>query len=201
MTTAPILNIEARKSGLKIVANPFTVAEANEASLLTARLAFPLRLVHETLVEGVTDPIVEPKVQIFVPREEDCGLVGFQQLPLGVAKPVASIDFRKLPQWLIDAMKRAHPRESWTTAAEDYRVGGESELAWMRLTNSYRFLDHEGFIEDERGIVLVSEPYGLTQEKLDSLNLFLTDTGLKVNICGTSNYFPSRTIRIEIWSA
>jgi hypothetical protein len=199
--STPILNIEARKSGLCITANPITVAEANEASLLTARLAFPLRLVHETLVQGTTDPILEPQVQIFVPRAEDreCEVIEFEQLPLKVAEPVRPIDPANIPAWLIAALRKAQPRHyAWKTA--DQLDGGESEAAWLVLTNSYSaFLDHAGFITDKRGDVFISEPYALNADQLGTLFEFTSDGDLDFMFSGVSNYHPSATLRISIW--
>jgi hypothetical protein len=106
----PIITVEVGKSGVRrLVSRPTTISEANEASLLTARLSFALRMLHQTLNEETAEPIKEITPQIFVPRhtDEELEITDFEQLPLGVAPAPRSLYDNPAP-WLIEAVKKAN---------------------------------------------------------------------------------------------
>jgi len=196
-------NIELSENGVERIRAEVTgVKEANKAGQMSAATGLTLSFLDEQ-IKQLADPSATGRSipqQIWVPRDEELGV--FEQIQLGVAEPVTPIDFRKLPTWLIDALKRGNPRHYvWESA--DELSGGISEAAYSILqeySGSKGFLDHEGFIDDERrGVVLVSEPHALTQEQLGSLMEFVSDADLKVHINGISHHAPSRTLRIEIW--
>ncbi|HEY6183594.1 MAG TPA: hypothetical protein VIW67_15205 [Terriglobales bacterium] len=197
----PIFVAEVYETGVRIKANPTCVSDANEAALRIARGNLALRLLHEQMVGETTEPVKELRPQIFVPRvfDEELG-EEFEQLPLRVAPPLRPIDFRNLPGWLVNGLRKAKPQHPfWKTTDQ---LDG-TEAAWMILQEycgRRGFLDHEGLIDDEkRGQVLVSEPYALSHEQLGELMVFVSDADLKVRITGASNYAPSATLRIEIW--
>ncbi len=192
------LNFEVSEEGLgRTRAKITSVAEANSAGKLFAGISLGLSFV-DGQARQVADPNAEGRaVQplIWVPRDEE--VAAFEQMQLGVADPVDPLDVKNIPQWLIDALRLAHPRHFvWENI--DALEGGIKEAAWTVLSE-YRFLDHAGFVESGR--VLVSEPYALNQDQLGSLFEFITDGDLHIRFVGLSNYYPSRTLRIEIWKA
>jgi hypothetical protein len=55
-----LLTIEISATGIdRIVSRPRSIAEAQTAAALQAKLALPLRLLHETLKESADDPSPE----------------------------------------------------------------------------------------------------------------------------------------------
>jgi hypothetical protein len=194
------MNIQFDATGVKqVVARPTSVSEANEAGALSAKTALPVRLLHESLKEndGANDKADSLQQFIWVPRDPEIPV--FEQVQLGLAEPITDIDSNDLPKWLIDALKRAHPRHFvWANVEE--LDGGDSEAAWQVLQD-YE-LDHAGVLEDEkRGIVLVTEPYAMSRKQVGNLMCLVSDAELEMSINGISNHAPSRTFRIEIWKA
>jgi hypothetical protein len=62
-----------------------------------------------------------------------------------------------------------------------------------------RLFDHWGWVEHKDGEdILVSEPYGCTQENLKDLITICDQLRWTFSIVGVSGHFPSATIRIEI---
>ncbi len=202
-----LINIEIGTSGVqRVVSRPTTISEASKAAELSAKTAFAIRLLHETIV-GDSDSVgvapINEHGYLFVPRGEINGeYVEFEKVELYV--PPAPRDlFNNPATWLVDAMKRAYPNHSFWKHAEDLD-GGEEEAATSILaghghTNN-GFLDHAGWIdEDNRGAILVSEPYDLTLDAIEDLRSLCQNAGLTYRIVGFSNHYPSRTLRIEIW--
>ena len=197
-----LLQIEVGRSGVeRVISRPRSIAEASQAAELSAKTVFGVRLLHEVIAgdRGAKAPVSEFG-DIFVQRGEG-DLVEFQRLPLGLAYRPHPIDFRRMPAWLIAALRKVSPNDTRWQNAEDRFDGGESEVAWMIL-NHFSWIDHAGLLlQGKTPVRLVSEPYGLTQEQMTSLLKFCEDSGLRVQISGISNHAPSRTIRIEIFPA
>jgi hypothetical protein len=192
------MNIEAGVNGVeRVVSRPTSISEASKAAELSAKTALAIRMLHESIKEQVGSESDDQHLMIFVPRDPEIPV--FEQIELGLAEPVTPLDSNDIPSWLIEALKRAHPKHFvWANVEE--LDGGDSEAAWQVLQD-YE-LDHAGVLEDEkRGIVLVTEPYAMSRKQVGNLMCLVSDAELEMSINGISNHAPSRTFRIEIWKA
>jgi len=201
------MNIEAGVNGVeRVVSRPTNISEASKAAELSAKTAFAVRMLHESITESdeTTVPISE-QGNIFVPRGEiDGEYVEFEALPLYVPEGPRSV-FNNPPKWIVDVLRQLYPTDSVWGVVESL-PGGEAEvvetiLATLGTVND-GFLDHYGWVEHEDyGTILVSEPYGLDANQFEKLRTFCANGGLTYRIVGFSNHYPSRTLRIEIWKA
>lgn len=204
-----LLNIEVGSAGVeRVISKPISIAEATKAAEISAKTAFVVRMLHESIAGDGKDAAPLPTSEhgyLFIPRGEiDGDRLEFEQAALYV--PPAPRDLFDDPApWIVDAMKRAYPKHSFWNGVETLE-GGEQEAAVMILSNHNHtndgFLDHAGWVDEAgRGAILISEPYGLSPDGLEDLQSLCTNAGLTYSIVGFSNHYPSRTLRIEIWKA
>lgn len=204
-----LMSIEISEKGVqRVVSKPTSIAEATKAAEISAKTAFVVRMLHETIAGDDKDAIPMPTSEhgyLFIPRGEiDGDWLEFEQAALSVP-PAPRELFSDPAPWIVGAMKRAYPRHTFWGDAQGLE-GGEQEAAVMilsnhRLTND-GFLDHAGWVDDEkRGVLLVSEPFVLGPNEIEDLQSLCQNAGLEYRIVGFSNHYPSRTVRIEVWKA
>jgi hypothetical protein len=205
-----LVSIEISERGVeRVVSSPRTISQAVRANEIQARTAFAVRLLHNQVCNNDSLAPVSEHGSICIPREKiDDEYVTFQSLPLYIPEQPREIHDGP-PMWAITVARRLKPNH-FVWANVDSFPGGESEAAVSLLIDEFGnasdshngSLDHYGWVEDEdRGTILVSEPYGLNQDQIDRLSAVCRKAGLAFRLVGFSNHYPSRTLRIEIWSA
>jgi hypothetical protein len=186
------LSVNITENGVRgITARCRSVAEANVAGQISARIALPLSLVHSVIVgESFSENAGEVDPQIFVARGDG----EFDQLPLCVASPIFSLrDTGLVPQWFIDAARRIFRGPQWNECSP-------SKLAELAV----EMLERAGLPWFQNGgwsdsAILVSEPDFISANDILGIMEFCTTGNLLFRIVGTSNTRPSETLRLEIF--
>jgi hypothetical protein len=202
------------------------VADTHELGKFQAAVAYPLSLVHEaaTSFGGKKAENALFPLTVWVPRsvDEELGFSDFEAIELGVAQVPDTLAPRRAPRkgnrphtlpeyaetWLVEAIRKAHADHfAWKEFDESKET--EADIATFILVNSHGlngrpdeiFLNDAclGWIEDERGQVLVTDLYEMTEQMLSALQNFAFEAGLRFSVSGTSSLHPSKTFRISIW--
>jgi hypothetical protein len=203
------------------------VADTHELGKLQAAVAYPLSLVHDaaTSFGGKKAESALFPLTVWVPRsvDEELGFSDFEAIELGVAQVPDTLAPNRaarkgnrphtLPDypetWIVKAIRKPYGDHfAW----KEFHEGKETEadVATFILVNKHGscgrpdeiFLNEAclGWLDDEeRGQVLVTDLYEITETMFVAIQNFTFEAGLRFSVSGTSSLHPSKTLRLSIW--
>lgn len=93
----------------------------------------------------------------------------------------------RLPSWLKQRLRtflKARRGQEWDVFC------GAAQYPW---------LDHWGVVEYDRRDCLVSEPYGLSLDDLETIARFCRTLNLQANLSALGAHFPTQTVRLLLY--
>jgi hypothetical protein len=223
-----ILNIKVGKLGIeKVEAVVSNVAEGNLAGRILEATALPLRLLNDSVREAfVGEPEIETGEDITLESTSVIQRTADGEKDkldvVGICVAPGPRPFAEFPaDWFVAAVRQAFPNNRlWQEPTDpkhldlDLCIDFSTVFLTPEETSAYLvFQDemkgwgglfvHAGWLDDDteedRGTVMVLEPFQIWGSGLKKLVDFCDATGLAVKLSGMSSHHPSVTMRIELW--
>jgi len=106
----------------------------------------------------------------------------------------SKVKLGKKTRWLAHRMREKFPDELRGIADR----GGSAMVAWRKAQKG-RWMDHAGTVTKKGRDYLVSEPYGLTEDRLSELLKFAESFDLACQVGAHSYHYPTMCLQIVLY--